>query len=133
MIPVVRPLYLVQGATFTWGFTWYHEALPATVPPTMGLPRDLTGCTAQMQIRRERGTDVLVDARSDGPLPMIVLGGSNGHVAITIPGGATEALTVKVAKYDIEVTLAEPLPNGQPDIRRLFKGPAEIDPNITGS
>lgn len=132
MTAAVRDLYMEQGATFFDGFNWCHESDPPTNPPTAGEPYDLLDppASALMQIRVAQGSPVLIDASSDGTNPMISFS-TGGRVDIVIPAEDTDALIVKKAKYDLEITLGTPLPNGEPDVRRITQGSITINLNIT--
>ena len=118
-----KPLYIEQGATFTFSFNWYYDNV--TTPGTPGAPHDLTGCTARMQIRKTQGSDILVNASSSGTLPMIVLGGTSGSITIKFPDTITDNLISDTALYDLEIQQS----NG--DVFRLLSGKITISPNIT--
>jgi hypothetical protein len=112
-----RNLYIEQGAAFTLSFIWYPGD-PATTSPN-----DLTGATAAMQIRAKQGSPVLVDATDANG--KIVLGGATGSVAIELSAADTNAIPVKTAYYDLEITLASGT------TYRLLQGRVSVDPNIT--
>lgn len=134
MTAVVRDLYIEQGATFAFGFTWCRESDPPVLPPQAGLPYDLTGAEVRMQIRTRAGAIMQISASSTGPSPMIMLGGpavggvfdpTNGRIDVVIPDTATDLLTAPKARYDLEIKMADGT------VRRLLQGEVIIDPNIT--
>lgn len=134
MTAVVRDLYIEQGATFTFGFTWCREADPPTDPPSAGEPYDITGAEVRMQIRQSHRSPILIDATSAGLTPMIKLGGTadpavfdltNGRIDVVLPDVATDLLVIPNAKYDLEIEM----PNGS--VRRLLQGSVTVNSNIT--
>jgi len=62
-------------------------------------PVDLTGWTAQMQIRRRKGGDVLYDLTSD-PAAGITITAATGTVAIALTAAQTAAIKVGNLVYD---------------------------------
>jgi len=121
MTAATSDLYIEQGATFKLAFTWYADGDGTT-------PRDLTAATVRMQIRKNQQSPVLLDARSDGVNPKIIINGdgdSVGTVRITLSDSDTDALTSKSARYDIEVEMADGT------VYRLFQGAVTVSPNIT--
>lgn len=120
MTAAVRNLYIEQGANFTLAFTWYPSD-PSAVPPPA--PNDLTGATGRMQIRTKQGGAILLNATTENG--KIVLGGAAGTVAIELSGADTEAIAVKSALYDLEITMASGA-----DFR-LLQGRVTVSPNIT--
>lgn len=130
-----RDLYIEQGATFDWGFTWYRALLDVDGKPVLdangniqpGDPYDLTGAKARMQIRKKAGDPVLVEATTESPTgsPAITLGGATGRVDIKLTAAMTDTLDIKTGAYDFEVEF----PDG--DVRRLWQGAVTVDPNVT--
>ena len=120
MTAAKRNLYIEQGATFNLSFTWNEGTSDA-----VGAPVDLTGCTARMQIRQKQQSAVIVDARSDGESPAILLGGATGTVEVTLTADMTDLLSVKTGLYDLEVEF----PDGT--VYRLLEGTVTVSPNIT--
>ncbi len=125
-------LLIEQGATFELDFTW----MDTDVDPdgtAHNVPKDLTGCTARMQVRTGYARDVLIDATSENG--DIVLG-TGGAVKILLSDTLTDSapLTVdaagkqrflKRAVYDLEVQW----PTGRVD--RVLEGRVTFSPNIT--
>ena len=126
MTAVTRPLYIERGATFTLGFNWHRESDPPTSPKTAGVPYDLTGCTARMQIRKNAKSPALLEVSSDGVNPVIELGGDTGRVDIRLPATSTDLLITPTAVYEFEIVMLERLPNDEPDVRRLFEGSVTV-------
>lgn len=119
-------LFIEQGATYRMGAVYGHYD-PNNLDPDGNpilIPYDLTGCKARMQIRRSRGSEVLISATTTNggikiPNP------PDGKLEVTITDEATDMLTVKRAKYDLEVSY----PSG--DVVRVLQGEVMISPNIT--
>lgn len=89
-----------------------------------GMPLDLSGYKARMQIRDEAG--MLVDElTSDNG--RIILGGPAGTVEITFPATVTAAVTVLRASYDLEL---EP-PAGPEETWKLARGSVRYLPEVT--
>lgn len=130
-----RDLYIEQGATFDWGFTWYRALVDGDGNPILdangkvqpGQPYDLTSAKARMQIRKKAGDPVLIEATTESPTgsPAIVLGGATGRIDIKLTAAMTDALDIKTGAYDLEVEFADG------DVRRLFQGGVTVDPNVT--
>ena len=89
-----------------------------------GVPIDLTGCSAEMMIRREVDDSVpLVSLSSaDGG---IVLGETAGTIAIAIDEATTSELASGKAYYDLRLT------DSLGKHRRLIQGQVIISPAVT--
>lgn len=120
MSATIVDLTIEQGATYNLGFTWSQDDNGQP-----GEPMDLTGSVIRMQIRRTQQSPVLVEALSTGPSPMITHGGTTGHIQVKIPPEATNLLTSKTARYDLEVVLPGT------DVYRVIEGTVTVSPNIT--
>jgi hypothetical protein len=115
-------LFINQGATYSRIFVWYQGCgcVPVGSGPG-GLPVNLTGYTASMQIRPYvLSTTVLYDATAD-----ITLGGVFGTITLTIDATDTETFTWFNGVYDLLMTSA----GGQ--VTRLLMGSVEISPGVT--
>lgn len=141
MTATPKDLYIDQGATFVLSFQWCG---PGTVDANgvlqPGPPKDLTGWTVRMQIRKTQGQPALADASTtNGKITLGAqwgdattdpdLGGTpaptNGWIKVKLTDADTDAITSKSAKYDLE---AEDT-NG--NVYRLLQGNVTVDPNIT--
>jgi hypothetical protein len=115
-------LCINQGATYERIFYWLNGqcgCTPAgqTTPP----PVDLTGYTAQMQIKAfPLAPAVLYDASAD-----LVLGGTAGSITLTISASDTETFTWWQGVYDLLLTSA----GGQ--VTRLLSGLVTVSPAVT--
>lgn len=118
-------LYIEQGATyrFTLVYGYKDGTVDADGNPNV-IPYDITGCRARMQIRRSRGTEVLVSATTNNG-GIVFTDPVGGRMEVTITDEATDDLALKRAKYDLEVTY----PSG--DVVRVLQGEVSISPNIT--
>lgn len=135
MTAVKKDLYIEQGSTFRLVFVW--AAASPSDPSLAGPPRDLTGWSAHMQIRKNQQSPTIVDAStSNGKIVMgyvpVGLDGTpatpdpaNGRIAVILPDEDTDLLTIKSALYDLEVT------SPQGDVYRLLEGGVTVSPNIT--
>ena len=92
-------LCIQQYATYQLLASWWQPSCCGAVG-SQPAPIDLTGYFANMQIKPyAQSTTVLYDASSD-----IVLGGTAGTVALTIPAGATGSFTWWAGVYDLVLT-----------------------------
>ena len=91
-----------------------------------GNPVDLTGYTAEMQIRAYKGAtaSLLTLNTSNGYL---ALGGAAGTITIDIPGDITEALDFNWARYDLELYPAGVVA----DSIRLIEGKVHLNKEVT--
>jgi hypothetical protein len=115
-------LQIYQGATYARTFVWNTGMCcgQGTVGAGTG-PVDLTGYTVAMQFRPFPGAQtVLYDASPD-----IVLGGTTGAIALTIPPEATILFTWFMGYYDLLLTSAAGVTTP------LLTGTIEITPAIT--
>lgn len=126
-------LYIEQGATFEMDFTWADTIVAADGSTTMQV-KDLTDCTARMQLRAGYCRPVILEATTENG--RIVLGGPSGTVNIDLPASVTTYAPMYVtstgrqrvhrrARYDLEVQW----PDGRVD--RVLQGKVTIAPNIT--
>jgi hypothetical protein len=96
------PLCINQGATYERTFIWTAGTCcgQGTVGATP-LPVDLTGYTAELQIRSYNipTAQLLYDASAD-----IVLGGVNGTIQLTIDAADTTNFTWFSGYYDLKLT-----------------------------
>lgn len=66
---------------------------------------DITGYTAQMQVRRSPGAgEILFEASSTGADPMIVVDSDSATFHLTIPADAFDDATLTNGVYEIEIT-----------------------------
>lgn len=96
MTAIVRDLYIEQGATFTFTFTWSNGVVDQFGSVVAGTPKDLTGFLARMQIRRIQGDPAQITA--DTTNGRIVLGRNaanpaNMAMAAPVLGAPTTATT----------------------------------------
>lgn len=98
-----------KGSSFRHQITW------KTGPAGSELPVDLTGCTAQMQIRsRPTSPDVLHELTTENG--GITLGDATGTIDLFISDEDSTAFTWKDAVYGLEITFVNT------DVRRLLRG-----------
>ncbi len=105
-------LTIEQGSTFRKLFTW-----------KAGVPVDLTGCTARMQIRETIPSSVVLHSLTteNGG---ITLGGVAGTIALLIPATATAAFAWTSGVWDLEIV------NGT-EVTRLLYGPVVVTQEVT--
>lgn len=86
-------LTIRQGATFTQSLIWKDSA---------GVPVDLTGYIARMQIRQGIcASDVIVELTTENG--RITLGGDDGSIALEISADTTAEITEGCGVYDLEL------------------------------
>lgn len=96
-----QSLRIDQGATYALSFEWLDDD---------GLPIDLTGCTARMQLRATPATPVLLDLSTENT--RLSLLGSTGIVELLVDAPTTAGLSCGVGVYDLRVTF----PSGRVDV-----------------
>lgn len=108
-------ILIEQGATFRYNLIWKDSG---------GVPVDLTGYTARMQIRRRHtdGTALLSLTSTAGD---IVLGGSAGTVVVVATAAGTATLPARPSVYDLELI------SGDGTVTRLVEGEVTITPEVT--
>lgn len=94
-------LTIRQGATWVLSFEWLDGE---------GLPIDLTGCTARMQLRRNYGTPVLLELSTTSG--QLVLGGATGIIDLVVDAATTAALTTDSGVCDMKIVY----PDGYVDV-----------------
>jgi len=109
-------IVIEQGATF-------RRVIVARNKTTNAL-LDLTGCTAEMQVRSsvDASASLLTLSTTNG---RITLGGTAGTITLEISKTDTAAITFERGVYDFELTLA----NGKVD--RLFEGRVFVSKEVT--
>lgn len=113
--PAKLKFTIYQGATFRKRLTWKSPS---------GVPIDLTGCTARMQVRSEVGSPtVLIELSTVND--RIVLGGANGTTDLYISDEDTAAIAWDGGVFDIEITH----PGG--DVTRLGQGYLNVSLEVT--
>lgn len=116
-------LCINQGATYARTFIWTSGTCcgQGTVGATP-IPVDLTGYTAELQIRsyQNPAAPLLYDASGD-----IVLGGTAGTIALTIDATDTAAMTWFSGYYDLKLTDSSGVAT------RLLQGSVTISPETS--
>ena len=114
MAALVKNLSIEQGAVYRLRLLPMHA----------GVPLDLTGSTARMQVRDEAGA--LLDELSTAN-GRIALGGSAGTVDVLFPASVTAAIVAESGVYDLEITP----PTGPDETWKLARGRVKYSPEIT--
>jgi hypothetical protein len=110
------PLIIEQGAT------WKHALIVRA--SRGGPPRDLTGHTARMQIRKVvTSADVLAElsVANNG----IIITAAEGRIDLVLSATATAGLPPGPSVYDIELEA----PSGE--VTRLLQGTVTVDAQVT--
>lgn len=114
-IAAVEDLILEQGTTWRQPFTW--ESSP-------GVPVDLTGWTARMQVRETASSPaVLLDLTTSNN--GLVISALTGTITTHVTDTVTSALSFTSAVYDLE--LIDPSGN----VTRLVRGNVMLSPEVT--
>jgi hypothetical protein len=113
-------LCIAQGATVSMVFLWTAGNCCGAVGASPQ-PVDLTGYTANMQIRPYvLSSTLLYDASDD-----LVLGGVYGTITLTIDATDTEGFTWWNGVYDLIVTSSSGV------VTRLLQGTVTVSPGVT--
>lgn len=117
--PAKLKFTIYQGATFRRRLRWSVKGT--------GVPIDLTGCTARMQVRveKESPTALLTLTTENGG---ISLGGAAGTVELYVGATATAAITWDGGVFDLEIIHPGALPD---DVTRLAEGSISVSPEVT--
>lgn len=118
-------LVIEQGATFDATITWKH--------PDTGLPYDLTGYKARMQIKEHIDdvtyiTNGQLTTENSASNPYIVLGGTAGTIRMVIPSTITKDYTFSTAVYDLEVYKDTVTPE---EVNRVIYGFVTLSKEVT--
>jgi hypothetical protein len=117
----VYPFCINQYATYLKVFTWLAPPPTPTAVGATPLPVNLTGYTANLQIRQfPLSPTILIDLT-----PYLVLGGVAGTITLTIPASITAGFTWWQAFYDLILTD----PSG--NVTRLLEGTVTVSPGVT--
>lgn len=111
-------ILIEQGSVFTLDLI-YRDGT--------GVPIDLTGWEARMQIRQKYASpdpSLVSLSTTDGS---IVLGGVLGTIKAKVTSELTAALTIKRGVYDLELIP----PSGEDDAFRLIEGGVTVTPEVT--
>jgi hypothetical protein len=105
---------LEQGATFAVQLLWQDEN---------ATPINLTGFTAEMQIRKSSKADIALITLTD--TAGLTLGGSAGTIDVLISASETAALPSDfIGVYDLEI-------NSGSEIIRLIEGQVVVNAEVT--
>ena len=104
-----------QGTTLMKPFIWKDSD---------GVPVDLTGYTAKMQVRQspQSGTVLLELSTTNG---RITLGGASGTITLALIASTTAAINWRRGVYDIELT------SGDGTVTRLIEGEIQVSKEVT--
>jgi hypothetical protein len=117
----VYNLCINQYATYIKIFIWIAGGCGCGTVGASSGPVDLTGYTANLQIRPfPLSTDILYDASSD-----ITLGTTNGTISLDIPASATTVFTWWNGVYDLILT------DSSGNVTRLLQGSVTVTPGVT--
>lgn len=104
-----------QGTTVTKPFVWKSGE---------GLPVDITGYTARMQVRRSvSSADVLLEASTDNN--RIQIDGTEGRLTLVLSATVTSAINWTLGVYDIE------LRDNDGVVTRLVQGSITVSKEVT--
>ncbi len=115
MAAAKHDILIEQGATFRLNLVWKDSA---------GVPVNLTGYSARMQVRRSLNSSepLLNLTTSNGA---ITLGGAAGTIAVVAAATLTDDINARSAVYDLELQSADGT------VTRLIEGRATISPEVT--
>lgn len=109
-----------QSATYLQAFTWLSPQTGANGSQQV-LPVDLTGYTAELQIRPyPQATSILYDASSN-----ITLSGPTGIITINIPAATTGGFAWWSGVYDLRLTALDGT------AYRFAQGSVTVNPGVS--
>lgn len=117
--PAKLKFTIYQGATFRKRLRWSVKAT--------GVPIDLTGCTARMQVRAETSAPIVLQelTTENGG---ITLGGTAGTIDLYVGATATAAINWEGGVFDLEIIHPGALPD---DVTRIAQGTVSVSPEVT--
>jgi hypothetical protein len=107
-------LRIQQGDTWSLEIAWTDDE---------GLPVDLTGATAKMQMRPSAGSEVLVLELSSANGRIVV--DPAGKINLLVSAEDTALLPAKSGVYDLEVTRTSGV------VKKLIRGSYLVTPEVT--
>ena len=108
-------ILIEQGATFIRDIVWKDS---------MGVPVDVTGYTARMQLRAQKSsTEILLSLTTENGC--ITMGSTDGKVHLEIPAETTATYSARRAVYDLEMIDPEGI------VTRLLEGGVELSMEVT--
>ena len=120
-------LVIEQGATFIRVFLWQVGGTTdcsCTTTSTTAVPVDLTGFSADLQIRQTpQSTTILYEGSTANG--NIVLGGTAGTITLTIPSTTTAGFSWLRGVYDLILTSSGGI------VTRLLQGSVTVSPDVT--
>lgn len=116
--PAKLKFTIYQGATFRKRLRWSVKAA--------GVPIDLTGCKARMQVRAEvESTEVLLELTTENG--GITLGGAAGTIDLYIGAIDTAVIAWESGVFDLEIQYAA----GPDEVGRLIYGTVTVSREVT--
>ena len=112
-----QDLVIDQYATFKTAFRWETKGT--------GLPVNLTGYSASMQIRRSHGDSSALVSLTSAANGGLTIEGTDGRVRIEIPASTTSTLVAGRYVYDLVLT------DLSSKKKRLVEGVAIVDAGVT--
>ena len=112
-----QDLFIDQFATFKTAFRWETKGT--------GLPVNLTGYSASMQIRRSHADSSALVSLTSSVGGGLTIEGTAGRVRIEIPSSTTSTLAAGRYVYDLVLT------DLSSKKKRLVKGVAIVDAGVT--
>lgn len=115
-MPATYNIEVPKGEDWSITLTWYTSTTKTTT-------QDLTGWSAEMQVReRHSSTAIVTTLSSTGE---ITLGSTAGTIVLSIASSVSNAIDTGRKVYDLEMT------DTGGDITRLLEGDIDFTPNVT--
>lgn len=113
-------IHIEQGATYTLTVTYETSVV--------GVPVDLTGYEARMQVRESVASTTTLASFTSSPVAGLEIPvPANGLVVLTVTSAQTALYAFTNAVYDLEVFDA----SVPPDVVRLIQGRFVVNPEVT--
>lgn len=112
-------LLIEQGSTLSKSFYFYDASK---------ISQDLTGYTANAQIRPSKTSDTLILDLTEAN-GRIVMDKPNGIITLSLDSDVTTNLDFDSAMWDMEII--QNLPSGPPFVRRILEGRVILSKEVT--